>query len=329
MNAPSLKLVLLLLFSIVTICAASYGDQQYVYRHCVADCASRTDISELPFYLRLLRWNVQQNCGYHCMHQITQRAIQENTNIYQYHGKWPFYRLYGIQEPASVLFSILNGLMHLRYFQIIRRQVNELYQPLKTYYLITSIIGMNAWLWSTVFHTRDTPFTEKMDYFSAGLYIFYGLCVAVIRIFGLQRRKRATMLISGWTAVCAVLYIAHVTYLSSRSRFDYGYNMKACIAVGSLQTTLWLNWSILQYTRWGKKEQRPFAWMAGLSVVLVSCAMCLEVFDFPPYKGVLDAHSLWHASTIPLAPLFYKFLLKDAELDSLSKVDISKKRRLS
>jgi hypothetical protein len=66
--------------------------------------------------------------------------------------------------------------------------------------------------------------------------------------------------------------------------------------------------------------------MAGVSVVLVSCAMCLEVFDFPPYKGILDAHSLWHAATIPLAPLFYQFLLRDIELEtSTDKLSKAKK----
>ncbi|KAL0138730.1 Per1-like protein [Mucor lusitanicus] len=313
--------ITVILATLFTVCLASSGDRLPEYIQCVEQCTASTDISQLPLHLRLLQWTVRQDCGYHCMQTITQRAIANQNYIHQYHGKWPFQRVFGIQEPASVVFSILNGLMHLRYFKIIKQQVNDTYR-LKKFYLGIAVAGMNAWLWSTVFHTRDTPITEKLDYFSAGLYIFYGLCVAVVRIFYL---KNTVALI--WTTVCALLYIAHVTYLSSLDRFDYGYNMTACIVVGLLQTNLWLGWSVLQYTKWGQPERRPYAYMAGASVVLVSCAMSLEVFDFPPIMEILDAHSLWHAATIPLAPLFYKFLLRDTELETSVSKQAKEKRQ--
>lgn len=316
-------ITVLVVFAIVTVCYASSGDRQPEYIECVERCAKTTDISQLPFHLRLLQWTVKGDCGYNCMQKITRYAIEHGRYIHQYHGKWPFQRVFGIQEPASVLFSILNGLMHYRYFNIIKTQVpNEYF--LKKFYLIISIVGMNAWLWSTVFHTRDTPMTEKLDYFSAGLYILYGLCVAVVRIFYVRGFSAIV-----WSLFCGVLYIAHVSYLSNMSRFDYGYNMTACIIIGSLQTNLWLTWSILQYTRWGNADRKPFAWMAGLSVVLVTLAMCLEVFDFPPILEVLDAHSLWHAATIPLAPLFYRFLLRDTELETTTRSSSAKDKRSS
>lgn len=44
---------------------------------------------------------------------------------------------------------------------------------------------------------------------------------------------------------------------------------------------------------------------------LVNVAMLLEVLDFPPLLGILDAHSLWHAATAPLAYLFYSFVEGD------------------
>ncbi|OBZ91632.1 Protein PER1 [Choanephora cucurbitarum] len=302
--------ILVVVAVFLAACHGSSGDRQPEYIACVEHCTAQTDISQLPLYLRLLQWTVRQDCSYHCMQQITQRAMVEGSHIHQYHGKWPFKRVFGIQEPASVIFSVLNGWMHLRYFKKIRQQVSSAYF-LKKFYLGIAVVGINAWLWSTVFHTRDTPITEKLDYFSAGLYILFGFCVAILRIYYVR----------GWKAwmlcgACSLAYIAHVAYLSSLYRFDYGYNMLACIIVGSLQTGSWLFWSILQYTPWGRPERRSFAWMAGVSVILVSCAMALEVFDFPPYKEVLDAHSLWHAATIPLAPFFYRFLLRDTELET-------------
>lgn len=32
---------------------------------------------------------------------------------YNHFPQWPFVRVFGIQEPASVIFSVLNGLCHL------------------------------------------------------------------------------------------------------------------------------------------------------------------------------------------------------------------------
>lgn len=309
----------IVILSLATLCYGSSGDRQPEYIQCVESCTSQTDYSQLPLYLRLLRWTVKQDCGYHCMHKITHYAIENERYIHQYHGKWPFQRLYGIQEPASVIFSILNGLVHLTYYKKIKAQVPDSYF-LKKFYLVTCIVGMNAWLWSTVFHVRDTHLTEKLDYFSAGLYILYGLCVAVLRIFYVQGVWAVL-----WTSVCGALYLAHVSYLSNMARFDYGYNMTACIIIGTLQTSLWLVWSIIQYTGWGNAERRPFAWMVGTSVVMVTLAMCLEVFDFPPIGQIVDAHSLWHAATIPLAPLFYNFLLCDTELEAISRSAIDKR----
>ena len=37
------------------------------------------------------------------------------------------------------------------------------------------IVSLNAWLWSTIFHSRDVDLTEKMDYFSAFSIVTYSL----------------------------------------------------------------------------------------------------------------------------------------------------------
>ena len=42
-------------------------------------------------------------------------------------------------------------------------------------------VNLNAWLWSTIFHSRDFPLTEKLDYFSAGALIVAGLVVQFVR----------------------------------------------------------------------------------------------------------------------------------------------------
>uniref|UniRef100_A0A0D3A541 Post-GPI attachment to proteins factor 3 n=1 Tax=Brassica oleracea var. oleracea TaxID=109376 RepID=A0A0D3A541_BRAOL len=52
-------------------------------------------------------------------------------------------------------------------------------------------------------------------------------------------------------------------------------------------------------------------------------AMLLEIYDFPPYGGYFDAHSIWHA-TVPLTILWWSFIRDDAEFRTSSLLKKSK-----
>ena len=43
--------------------------------------------------------------------------------------------------------------------------------------------------------------------------------------------------------------------------------------------------------------------------------LLFEVFDFPPFWFVLDAHACWHLGTIGLPFLWYSFLTGEAQLE--------------
>jgi post-GPI attachment to proteins factor 3 len=59
---------------------------------------------------------------------------------------------------------------------------------------------------------------------------------------------------------------------------------------------------------------RPaYAGTAALVVALTTAATMLELFDFPPWRRVVDAHALWHLATAPLAVMWYDFILMDAQ----------------
>ncbi|KAG2227215.1 hypothetical protein INT45_008459 [Circinella minor] len=302
----TIYLIGIFLFSLVGLCHGSKGNVQPNFLGCVDHCV-RTECPtmELPLSLRLTLWDCPENCQYTCMQKITDRALIENTPVYQYYGKWPFYRLWGIQEPASVLFSIGNGYVHYYYFGILRRDIPNAYY-LKPFMLMFSLVGINAWIWSTVFHSRDFPLTEKLDYFSAGLFILYSLYYGVIRLFHIQNKVIIRLL----TVVVTMAFLAHISYLSFYT-FDYGYNMMASVIVGSMLLLLWVGWAILQYIKPENKHRRSYAYLVILSVAGTSAAMALELFDFPPFLRVFDAHSLWHFSTIPLMVLWYRFVLLD------------------
>jgi len=234
---------------------------------------------------------------------VTASRVAAGQPVVQFHGKWPFARLGGAQEPLSVLFSLANLWAHARGLRRIRRAIPASY-PARPYYVALALISCAAWVLSAVFHARDFRLTERLDYFGAGATVLYGLYYTVVRLARLYRpgadgRRRSVLRL--WTLICAALYAAHVGFLTL-VRWDYGYNMAANVAVGAVQNALWSAYSVRRWRRTG----RPWAAWPGLAVAWLVMAMGLELFDFPPLWGALDAHSLWHAGTVAPAVLWYK-----------------------
>jgi hypothetical protein len=84
--------------------------------------------------------------------------------------------------------------------------------------------------------------------------------------------------------------------------WDYTYNMAANVVVGILQNIMWTYFSISKY----HESKRMWAVWPGVVVAWVIVAMSLELLDFPPLGGYLDAHALWHLATVFPTVLFYK-----------------------
>jgi hypothetical protein len=89
--------------------------------------------------------------------------------------------------------------------------------------------------------------------------------------------------------------------------------MKACIIVGLSQNILWLFWASQNY------KTRPYAWKMILVVVSITLAMSFEILDFPPLFRIIDAHSLWHAATIPIVDWIWQFAIEDAQYEVMIK----------
>jgi hypothetical protein len=171
-----------------------------------------------------------------------------------------------------------------------------------------------------------------MDYFSAALAILYGLYHTVVRLFliypihsqdhGFVAMQPSTMkdkIYKLWSAACAVIYLAHISYLTLLPRFDYTYNIIFNLALGLTHNALWLiyalpaSMSVLKRFPSQPKSYRPsFVSRPAILVALTMAATTLELFDFPPWGQTIDAHALWHLSTAPLVMLLYDFLIEDA-----------------
>lgn len=68
-------------------------------------------------------WTCIENCEYLCQWKTVELFQARNWAIPQFRGKWPFIRLFGMQEPASVLFSIFNFLVVFKMFIKFRKTV--------------------------------------------------------------------------------------------------------------------------------------------------------------------------------------------------------------
>ncbi|XP_049716745.1 post-GPI attachment to proteins factor 3 isoform X3 [Elephas maximus indicus] len=207
---------------------------------------------------------------------------------------WPFSRFLFFQEPASAMASFLNGLASLMMLCRYRTSVPAS-SPMYHTCVAFAWVSLNAWFWSTVFHTRDTDLTEKMDYFCASTVILHSVYLCCVRTVGLQHPA----VVSTFRALLLLLLTAHISYLSL-VRFDYGYNLVANLAIGMVNVVWWLAWCL-----WNRR-QLPHVHKCMAVVMLLQGLSLLELLDFPPLFWVLDAHAIWHISTIPVHVLFFR-----------------------
>ena len=170
---------LALLVGLLASARASSGDKSQVHRECVVQCYQcqclPPNLQEFcqnqPWSQWLLQWSCPDECEYNCMWDTV-----EIIGIHQFNGKWPFLRLWGVQEPASALFSAFNlvscvlGL--LKFWRTAHPSA-----PMYRTWICYGILSINTSVCSTIFHTRDTWLTEKLDYLFAMSLVYYHLFI--------------------------------------------------------------------------------------------------------------------------------------------------------
>ncbi|NXF89910.1 PGAP3 factor, partial [Eubucco bourcierii] len=247
----------------------SQGDREPLYRECLSRCerqncsgaALKHFRARQPLYMGLTGWSCRDDCKYECMWRTVRLYLQGGHRVPQFHGPVANWHFGGCQPTCS---------------------------------LLSPQVSLNAWFWSTVFHTRDTAVTEKLDYFCASAVVLHSVYLCCVRTLGLQRPA----LISIFRAFLLLFLACHISYLTL-VRFDYGYNMAANAAIGLLNLAWWLRWCLQN------RPRLPHVWKCAAVVLLLQALALLELLDFPPLFWVLDAHALWHIGTIPLNVLFY------------------------
>uniref|UniRef100_A0A8C0I7F9 Post-GPI attachment to proteins factor 3 n=1 Tax=Balaenoptera musculus TaxID=9771 RepID=A0A8C0I7F9_BALMU len=278
---------LVLLVGVAALASGSQGDREPVYRDCVLRCEERNCSggalkhfrSRQPIYMSLAGWTCQDDCKYECMWVTVGLYLQEGHKVPQFHGKWPFFRFLCFQEPASAVASFLNGLASLVMLCRYRTSVPA----------------------SSPMYPTCVAFAWKMDYFCASTVILHSVYLCCVRTVGLHRPAVA----SAFRALLLLMLTAHVSYLSL-VRFDYGYNLAANVAIGLVNAAWWLTWCLRN------RQRLPHVRKCIVVVLLLQGLSLLELLDFPPLFWVLDAHAIWHISTIPVHVLFFRFLEDDS-----------------
>ncbi|XP_014288680.1 post-GPI attachment to proteins factor 3 [Halyomorpha halys] len=297
------------LLSLCSNVKASLGNTFPTYRYCVEQCREAIcdeggvhykSYVPVPFSSKLL-WSCNDNCQYECMWDTVMVFQDKGWLPPQFHGKWPFIRWLGIQEPASTAFSLLNLGIHLKMFKQFLREVRRT-NPMFKIWLIYAMCSINGWVWSSIFHTRDLPFTELMDYLSA-----FGMVLCTAYSIGMRLLLKFHQVYSLlFTAATVAYFVNHATYLSW-GLFDYKYNMLANLVAGVI---LFVNCVTFSLIYWRTLPQSR-SLLAAIGILVIS--LYLELSDFSPIWWTFDAHALWHLTTAPVTYYYWKFILEDSK----------------
>ncbi|XP_022888318.1 post-GPI attachment to proteins factor 3-like isoform X1 [Olea europaea var. sylvestris] len=325
------SLFLLAFFCFFGVLNASPGDSDPIYKTCVEQCEKTGCVGnkcfqhcnfssdgnpidgpwylQEPLYMRWKQWDCRSDCRYECMLSREEERRKLGNKPTKYHGRWPLRRIYGIQEPVSVALSALNLAVQFHgwvsFFILVNYKLP--FRPNKsTFYEYTgmwhlyAIFAMNTWFWSAVFHSQDVELTEKLDYSSGVALLGYSLILATIRAFNVRLEAARVMV----AAPIIAFTTTHILYLNFY-QFDYGLNMIVCTIMGALQLILWAVWAGV--------TRHPSCFKLWVVVSGGAASMLLDIYDFPPYWGLVDAHVLSLATTIPLTYLWWSFARDDSE----------------
>lgn len=309
-----MRTLIFLIFGFINASYGSMGDMTPYHLRCLDKCRLKncTSNESLQRYSSSQSWPeyalgwtcYEALCKYPCMWStVDYFRLTLKRPVPQFYGKWPFIKVFGIQEPAAFLASVLNLIPHLYLISQFRSQIH----PKTPMYLIWSVyalVSVNTWACSAIFHAHDTDLTEKMDYLSAFSIVMYSLIAFFFKFFQQDRQSKTL-----WALIvlCLAFFFNHVYYMGV-VHFDYGYNMKANIAVGAVNSLCWFGWA---FKYWNSQPQVRHG---ALAVLCLNLSILLEVLDFPPVLWILDSHALWHFSTAPIHFIWYKFIIQDSHM---------------
>lgn len=303
-------------FGLFRIAIASVGDQSQLFRRCIMVCANQHGC---PSNAAQFAWWAREECfrcRQQCIWGTVERLKQRGQPVPQFHGKWPFLPVtarigqtfIAIQEPASVLFSLLNVFTVWRMLQRIRSEV-----PLDWYcrdiWLKFAGIGILTWTASALFHCCDHWLTEMLDY-SCALALILFTFYASLRFILPRWTPLNQQLFRPIGLGLAYFYVHYLHSMYSSPHFDYAFHIRCCVNLALLTGLLFLSWA-----SWECQNGRARRSLGVLAVTFALgwfSASFDAFFDFPPFLWLIDAHALFHFFSIPVPLLWAEFVCREA-----------------
>lgn len=347
-----------LLVYLIPYVLASIGDRLPQYRECLAQCYETQCVSHTPFLTEydvnvfskyLLLWTCPLDCDFKCRSHVAATRKSQGLPIVQFHGKWPFHRILGITEFFSTLFSLgnfwVNWINLINYHAIIQKvkasSRNKARIVMLNQYWVLLAVSVCGWLLSTIFHTRDVPVTETLDYLGAGAIImanFNAISIRYFELFWVENQRKRICFQAG------LLFVLCCHYIKLAHKWDYRYNMEYNCVIGLSALALWVLHSIrvhklfgtpthntIQLQPYETKIRRKLRYLGKVRSRLIplipvflnlflTTSLSLELLDFAPIAGLLDSHSLWHLCTIFPPLIWYDWNLWDIEMVMATKL---------
>ncbi|KAI5150139.1 post-GPI attachment to proteins factor 3 [Nematocida ausubeli] len=236
---------------------------------------------------------------------------QRNTSV-KYLGKYAFIRVCHAQEAVSSVFSFLSaisaGVSLIYILRMIKRQATKAYpHPAHLQYLATLkytfCVHVATWIFSGIFHIRDTYSTQCMDYFGAIASISSTLVLSGNKLSIYPVAIRRILMLFG---TVHVLYMHFV-------EFNFLYNSIVCGVLFGCNFALWSVWH-------KRASAHSYSKILKLSMLGILVSAAFQVIDFGPVYFLLDSHALWHILGWLFSTSLYVFLIVDAESMCSSKL---------
>jgi len=211
-------------------------------------------------------------------------------------------------------------------------------------------VAIITWSASAIYHAHRTTDSHLLDLCTALVLLAYGLLLTVRRVLGPlssplhllstpgQTPTRPVWLAYAWYAFLAVgttLLLWRLHAMCIAGTIGYQAHMNVAVPLAGISSGIWIFWALTAYddracsepssssAGHGQGEGILFNWVPHGSSrahryymlvfqVCFICAAMMEIFDFPPWFSLLDAHATWHACTVPLGFMWYTFLRRDA-----------------
>lgn len=233
---------------------------------CIIQCSSNVfkkhEIFEIPGY-QIIPLSCSELCQFKCIQTVANYNKLNGFKPKKYNGHWIFIRYFGLEEPASSIFSIFNSMPHIQYIYWAYQQRfihkyrhtddqddNDTVQvvhkeSLDTYYmsnwiLCYAICSSVCWLCSALYHAKRIPLYAFLDYFTAFLCLFMNCFIALRRSMNVAAKYRTIYFLFSIFTLCYIIYI--YAMLSGMITFDN--HMLICYVLSFITIIIYIIWTL-------------------------------------------------------------------------------------